>query len=396
MAVLGSTGGGKSWSLARLVEQSAKHSSKVLLFDAAGEFSALKDGVRHVHIGTCSDADADSKEVALPFRELTERDLFAIFKPEGASQVSKLKEAIKSLKLARLEPSLAPEGTILKADKAKDRFEHASLVHVHSIETPTSDFEIYDLGRQIRCECVFPQRSSLEWEYWGGVDGSELARCVPLINRIEDIVSTPSLTPIFNSNNKPSLLNEIYEFMNDDSSQVLCVSLAELPFAHNVREIIVNAVGRHLLTLGRTSFFKTKPLLVVLDEAHQFLKYLITEGDSKYSLDSFSHIAKEGRKYALTMCLATQRPRDIPEGVLSQIGTFLVHRLANDNDRGVIERACGQLSGSALDIIPNLGSGEAVLLGASFPTPTRVKIIAPESKPDSKGPDFSKYWRRAH
>lgn len=71
-------------------------------------------------------------------------------------------------------------------------------------------------------------------------------------------------------------------------------------------------------------------------------------------LDAFELIAKEGRKYGLNICLSTQRPRDITEGVLSQMGTLVVHRLTNDRDREVVERACGEIDRSASSFLPNL------------------------------------------
>jgi uncharacterized protein len=98
-----------------------------------------------------------------------------------------------------------------------------------------------------------------------------------------------------------------------------------------------------LLGLARGARFRETPLVVFLDEAHQFLGRTIGDEYSSARLDSFGLIAKEGRKYGLTCVLATQRPRDIPEDVLSQLGTWFVHRLTNDKDRDAVERACGDL-----------------------------------------------------
>jgi len=78
------------------------------------------------------------------------------------------------------------------------------------------------------------------------------------------------------------------------------------------------------------------------------------------SLDAFGLIAKEGRKYGLTTVLATQRPRDVPQDVLSQLGTLFVHRLTNERDRETIERACGDLDRSAA-APPALSFGAAAM-----------------------------------
>jgi hypothetical protein len=110
-AVLGATGGGKSWTVARLIEQAARFNAKVLLFDATGEFHTAQNRVLHAHIGHDPAPPVFSKEIAVPYNELTEADLFALFKPSGQTQAPKLRSAMKSLKLAKLVPTLATNGS---------------------------------------------------------------------------------------------------------------------------------------------------------------------------------------------------------------------------------------------------------------------------------------------
>ena len=116
--------------------------------------------------------------------------------------------------------------------------------------------------------------------------------------------------------------------------------------------------------------------------------------DTAHRLDAFDVIAKEGRKYWLTICMATQRPRDIPDGVLSQMGTLIVHRLINDKDREVVERAGGEIDRAAAAFLPTLAPGEAAIVGVDFPIPLTVQITMPEKKlrPQSEGPNFQKAW----
>lgn len=391
-AVVGTSGGGKSWTVARLVEQCAEARSKVILFDATGEFYPLDKSIRHVHIGEDPEPRSGSTEVAVPYYHLTEGDLFAIFKPSGPSQAPKLRAAMKSLKLARLAPQLAVQGLIMKADKIKLEYEREYSNHYDEIERPYADFDIRKLSRQIENECVNFQRSAVEPNIWGAINGLDLSMCVPLTNRIQDIIGSKNLAAVFNPGESPSLFKEINTFLADDATNVLRISLKFLSFDHNAREIVANAIGRYLLSLGRKMAFKTRPLVVFVDEAHQFLDASIRDGDVHYRLDAFSFIAKEGRKYALTMCIATQRPRDIPEGVLSQMGTMVVHRLINSHDREVVEKASAGFDVYSSAAIPTLSSGEAVLLGVDFPLPLFIKVRAPDKKPDSRGPDYQKFW----
>lgn len=105
-------------------------------------------------------------------------------------------------------------------------------------------------------------------------------------------------------------------------------------------------------------------------------------------------IAKEGRKYGLNICLTTQRPRDITEGVLSQIGTLLVHRLTNDRDRDVVERACGEIDKSAASFLPSLKQGEVALVGVDFPIPMTIQIAQPTYPPESDSPGYRNVWKK--
>lgn len=391
-AFLGTTGAGKSWSIARMVEEVAKYRCKVILFDATGEFYRLKDGVKHVHLGNDPSPLEGSKELVLPYYHLTEGDLFAIFRPTGQSQAPKLRAAIKSLKLAMLSPSLALDGVIVKVHKAKDQYETQYKRYYSKVESAEAHFDIRKLTRQIENECVNPNRSALEPMFWGDYNGTDLAYCTPLITRIQDILRSPELSTIFNFHDKPSLIDEVDSFLADDTVRILRVSLKYLSFAHNAREIVANATGRHLLRLARNGRFRESPLLVVVDEAHQFLDKVTAGEDNNFPLDAFAVIAKEGRKYALNICLSTQRPRDIPASVLSQMGTLVVHRLINDQDRAVVERASTEIDRSSMASLPTLAPGEAVIIGIDFPVPLSVRMEVPTCEPDSKGPDYQQHW----
>lgn len=105
------------------------------------------------------------------------------------------------------------------------------------------------------------------------------------------------------------------------------------------------------------------------------------DDSNKIFLDAFGLIAKEGRKYGLTCLLATQRPRDIPEDVLSQIGMFVVHRLINERDQAVVINASGVLDLSTAAFLPNLRDGEAIIVGADSIMPLPIMMNVPKQKP---------------
>jgi len=135
-----------------------------------------------------------------------------------------------------------------------------------------------------------------------------------------------------------------------------------------------------------------RPIVTFVDEAHHFLSAVIGEEANRWPLDSFELIAKEGRKYGLTLCLATQRPRDLSEGVMSQIGTVIAHRLINGSDRHVIETAAADVDQEAVKLLPSLSSGQALLIGVGFPFPLVMQVQPPTHAPASDGPRFQANW----
>lgn len=148
------------------------------------------------------------------------------------------------------------------------------------------------------------------------------------------------------------------------------------------------------LTSARDDQFQATPLVVVLDEAHQFLSKSVGDENNRVFLDAFGLIAKEGRKYGLTCLLATQRPRDIPEDVLSQVGMFVVHRLITERDQAVVVNASGVLDGSTAAFLPNLRDGEALMIGTSSIMPLPV-TMDPPVRPPKLSANASTTWLKS-
>ncbi|EAD3693640.1 ATP-binding protein, partial [Listeria monocytogenes] len=197
----------------------------------------------------------------------------------------------------------------------------------------------------------------------------------------------------FNSNGlaENSLTEIIDKFIAEEQQDdfVLRIGFENLGYEFQTREILANAIGRYLLKLAREKLFKNNPVVLILDEAHQFLnKIVVDDFFQTMALSSFEQISKESRKYGLFLCLATQMPRDIPVGTLSQMGTFIVHRLINYNDKEAIRQACSSANSNVLSYLPVLGEGEAILTGVDFPMPLSVKVSKTNVPPDSDTPLF--------
>ena len=394
VAIVGSSGGGKSCSVARIVEECAAHRSKVILLDLTGEYEPLEGPMFHAHLGVSNRDSVDSAPVSLPFFQLTEADLVAILEPETPLQLFKLRTALKTLKLLHLEPKLATEGVFPKAHKEKRLYDQALEDYKSELQVPENLFDIYRLPLQIELECVDMYRSQAEIGVWGGINNEELAGCAGLIHRCQEILTRGDLAPIFLPHAAPSLITTLDAFLLDETVSVLRVSFEFLPSIHQVREIVANAIGRRMLELGRRRVFMEQPALLVVDEAHQVLHGAVSEFARDFPLDAYRVIAKEGRKYGLALCVSTQRPGDVPEDIMSQIGTFLVHRLVGITDRAIVERATGACDKEMLEDLPSLAPGEALFLGSSFSRPLRVRMKLPTRLPYSHGPNYQALWKK--
>jgi len=393
-AILGSTGGGKSWTTSKIIEECRRYPSKTILLDATSEYRSLSGAdTVHLHLGAPLHENGNSVEIVIPPTNFTEGDFIALFQPAGKTQGPKLREAIRSLRLAALAPELFPQGYIPKINTSKENFRRALNTNGNAslVNKPTQPFDISLLVRQIVQECCFPDAGANGLDRFGAAN-NELSYCSSLLTRITGVMDSPSLECVFNPDAAlPSLSAQMDEFLNGDA-KLLRVCLSAVGYEFNAREVVANAIGRMLLQRARADAFRTSPLLVILDEAHNFLGKSVGSEDDLQNLDAFEMIAKEGRKYGLNICLATQRPRDITEGVLSQMGTMLVHRLTNDRDRDVVERACGEIDRSAAAFLPNLKQGEVAIVGVDFPIPVTIQINRPSQPPLSDGPSYQTLW----
>ena len=138
---------------------------------------------------------------------------------------------------------------------------------------------------------------------------------------------------------------------------------------------------------------KTRPILLVCEEAH---RYVPNEKNSDGSSVGriLSRIAKEGRKYGISLGLITQRPSDLAEGVLSQCGTIISMRLNNDRDQAFVKAAMPEGSRGFLDSIPALRNRECIVCGEGVAIPIRVNFdtLEEHKRPASEDPSFVDLW----
>ncbi len=138
---------------------------------------------------------------------------------------------------------------------------------------------------------------------------------------------------------------------------------------------------------------KTRPILLVCEEAHRYVpNEKNADGSSVGRI--LSRIAKEGRKYGISLGLITQRPSDLAEGVLSQCGTIISMRLNNDRDQAFVKAAMPEGARGFLDSIPALRNRECIICGEGVSIPIRVAFdnLEEMKRPASEDPSFSELW----
>jgi DNA helicase HerA-like ATPase len=134
-----------------------------------------------------------------------------------------------------------------------------------------------------------------------------------------------------------------------------------------------------------------RPLLVVMEEAHRY----VGPDSGNVAADVVKRIAKEGRKYGVGAMLVSQRPAEIDETILSQCGTLIALRLSNPADRSRVKGALPDNLAGLMDLLPVLRTGEAIISGEAARLPVRCRVSLPptDRMPRSSDPLVSEAWR---
>lgn len=392
-AVVGTTGGGKSFTVSKLLEGVASNKGKAILIDATGEYATQDSN------GYSDQPSILSKESFFHYSNLTVGDLFVLLRPSGQVQQPILLDAIQSLKLVKIANregknlSHIKNGVLIKQKADKKPVFDLYNEFSDEIEAGFADFDIQNLTQQLRRECVYDSNDyGNDITKWGDIDKRKYENSTSLFLRTETLVQSDSFKRIFGfgkqKDDDGELTKKISDFLAGDKN-LLRIGFENVGFDFQAREIVANSIGKFLLEKARKGDFKNAPLILFIDEAHQYLnKSVKDEYFELTELNSFDSIAKECRKHGLFLTIATQMPRDIPVGTLSQMGTFIVHRLINHFDKESVANASSSANRNTLDFLPVLGAGEAILIGVDFPMPVMLKIDLPETKPDSGTPQF--------
>lgn len=218
-----------------------------------------------------------------------------------------------------------------------------------------------------------------------------------LAMRLRSMLSDARMNQVVGGRDGISLDTWLGEFI--DGICVIDLSLVPSEITHLVVSVISRIVFETLQRYRRANA-DVLPTVIVMEEAHNFIRRYNTDNEeisaTRLCAESFEKIAREGRKFGLSLALSSQRPSELSPTVLSQCNTFLLHRIVNDKDQELVGRLVPDNISGLLRELPVLPTRKAILLGWATPIPVLVEMndLAKEHQPKSSDPDFWDVWTR--
>jgi len=387
-AILGSTGSGKSWTVAALLERAnALNHPNILLLDLHGEYASLAKGQKN--------GFAEYFKIAGP-GDLKVHDGHILFLPSWLLN----REEMLSMLLDRSDdnaPNQAARFTSLVLEektaflKKEGRKEVLASFTVDS-PVPYDLQPLVDALQQDDIEMVTGSSGRDKQGPWHG-------RLTRFISRLKAKIVDRRYGFLF----QPPAESTEYEWLQkvavtflsthgDKSSGIKVVDFSEVP--SDVLPTVVSVFARILydVQFWMVSASRT-PVCLVCDEAHLYLPVRSdADAASKRALDTFERIAKEGRKYGFSLLVVSQRPSDVSKTILSQCNNFIALRLTNEQDQSAVKSVMPDSMAGIADILPLLDIGEAIVLGDSVLLPSRIKLDKPKATPLSLTKNFWREW----
>ena len=392
-AILGSTGSGKSCAVSLILERAhARKHSNIIVFDMHGEYAslanptALKDGTVPLAIAAAFKI-AGPGDLAKPPENALFLPYWLLNREEMLSMILDRSDQNAPNQAARFTTHVREfKDTTLK-DEAKE-----TVRATFTVDSPVP-YKLSDLLEKLREDDtgMKPGRN-------GEIKGNWNGKLTRFVSRLEAKAEDRRYGFMF----KPPEAALKYDWLAKQIVKLLApgkgkhgikvVDFSEVP--SDVLPVVTGVFARLLYDVQFWMQPETRtPFVFVCDEAHLYLPVREDAGAvEKQALYSFERIAKEGRKYGVSLLVVSQRPSDVSRTILSQCNNFLVLRLTNDQDQNVVRRLIPDSLVGVLDGLPLLDTGEALLLGDAILLPARIKLKFPTIEPLSQTRNFWQEW----
>lgn len=393
IAIVGSTGSGKSHTLATIIQRAVSektgdftlNNSHVIVFDIHSEYRSAFPSANFI----------DVSNLTLPYWMLNSEELEEFFLDTEANdhnQRNVFKEAIIQDRKARFQG--------LETDRQRIHLDSPLAFDIQAVLdiAKSRNEEMIDTGETYASGAKKGQPKMTQ--------GSLFGKLTNFVNRLESKVHDRRLDFFLGERSKTITFEQTLEtllgYSAASKSNVTVIDLSGVPF--EVLSITVSLISRLIFEYGyiykRLRCAKDQnekinndvPILLVYEEAH---KYVPNSELSKYrsSKISIERIAKEGRKYGVTLLLASQRPSEISETIFSQCNNFIAMRLTNPVDQGYVKKLLPDSLGTLIDKMTSLRQGEALLVGESIVLPSIVQIAQCDPAPSSNDIPYWELWK---
>ena len=393
-AILGSTGSGKSCAVSLILERAnARKHANIIVFDMHGEYASLanpsvrEDGTKPSPIASLfkiagpGDLDTPQENILfLPYWLLNREEMLSMIldrsDQNAPNQAARFTSHVREFK-----------DTTLKDEKQE------TVRATFTVDSPVP-YKLNDLLVKLREDDTGMKPGASKAEIKGDWNG-KLTRFISRLEaKAEDRRYGFMFKPPADALKYDWLAKQIAKLLAPGGGQhgIKVVDFSEVP--SDVLPVVTGVFARLLYDV---QFWmqqeKRTPFVFVCDEAHLYLP-VRDDADAveKQALYSFERIAKEGRKYGVSLLVVSQRPSDVSRTILSQCNNFLILRLTNDQDQNVVRRLMPDSLAGVLDGLPLLDIGEALLLGDAILLPARIKLKFPVIEPLSQTRNFWQEW----
>lgn len=393
-AILGSTGSGKSCAVSLILERAhARKHANIVVFDMHGEYASLakppvpKSGTAPPPIASAfkiagpGDLDKPSANVLfLPYWLLNREEMLSMIldrsDQNAPNQASRFTLHVRELK----------EKTL--SDKKK-----SDVKATFTVDSPIP-YKLSDLLARLKEDDTTKGVGAKGQDVKGEWEG----RLTRFLSRLEAKAEDRRYGFMF----KPPTAALEYDWLAKQVAKLLAPGekqhgIKVVDFSEVPSDVLPVVTGVFARLLYDVQFWmepgKRTPFVFVCDEAHLYLP-VREDADAveKQALYSFERIAKEGRKYGVSLLVVSQRPSDVSRTILSQCNNFLILRLTNDQDQNVVRRLMPDSLAGVLDGLPLLDTGEGLLLGDAILLPARIKLKFPAIEPLSQTRNFWQEW----
>ena len=372
VVVVGSTGSGKSYTVATILEQASRlNFPNVILFDLHGEYAPLAgDRIQHLKIAGPADNVTDESALFLPYWLFSYDEIEVFLLNRRDTNAPNQARAMTDCILA--EKQAWRSGKVGVGENEEDEIDI-------TVESPVP-YKFSNLLRTLEDE------KGCE-KYCTTKDGK--AKLATLTARLKSRVADKRLNFVFNESSEllerewlDDLVRRLMCFGGTSRGGIKIIDFSEVP--SDVLPVATALISRLVFSLQMWTPEETRhPIALFCDEAHLYMADDMDGGVGGLSARSFSRIAREGRKYGLSLGVISQRPSELDKTIISQCGTFVAMRLTNAEDQNAIRRLFPDNMGSVAESLPVLDVGEAIVVGDACPVPSRIRIQLPSIRPKS-------------